>query len=239
MPEHFADEANLVARAKKGDRDAFFTLVSHYERNLYRLGLSITGNEQDAEDVLQETFLKAFANLAGFQGDSRLYTWLVRIAMNEALMKLRKRKTEKAVSLDEPESSEDGDQPRQIVAWEQDPEQKFAQNELRQILKEAMERLPHAYRIVVQLRDVEELSTEEAAEVLNMSMAAVKSRLLRGRLMLRESLNRHFKRGMSYQLRKSGATAPPLSVARSKFRSVQRAEDALGGLLSLANAIPV
>jgi hypothetical protein len=90
----------------------------------------------------------------------------------------------------------------------------------------------------VQLRDVEELSTEEAAEVLNMSVAALKSRLLRGRLMLREHLSKHFKRGMSYQLRKSGATALPRGVAQSKFRRVQSVEDALGGLLSLANAIP-
>jgi RNA polymerase sigma-70 factor (ECF subfamily) len=238
MPEHLANETELLARARQGDGEAFLALARHYERNIFRIGLNITGNQEDAEDVLQETFLKAFANLSGFHGDSRFYTWLVRIAMNEALMKLRKRKTENSVPLGAPEAAEEGEQPREIVAWVQNPEQKFAQHELRQILGEAIAKLPHAYRTVVLLRDVEGFSTEETAGILDMGIPAVKSRLLRGRLMLRENLTRHFKRGMSYPLRRSGAQAVPLSAAKSPRRRVQGAAQALGALLEMSTAVP-
>jgi len=236
MVSHLDNERELVQSARAGDADAFMTLAGHYERNIFRLAMGIVGNPEDAEDVTQESFLKALANLGGFHGDSRFYTWLVRIAMNEALMKLRRRKTEKSVSLDAPEPSVQSEMPREIAAWDPNPEQRFAHAELRAILDEALSKLPHGYRVVVMLRDVEQLTTEETAEILNMGIPAVKSRLLRGRLMLRESLNKHFKRGLSYQLRKTGAMALPRKAA-NLGRRMQRAEEALGGLLHLAQSV--
>lgn len=196
MPVHLENEATLVAEARAGDAEAFTTLVHQYDRNIYRLALNITGKPEDAEDVLQEAFLKAYTHLDRFQGNSRFYTWLVRIAVNEALMKLRKRRGDRTVSLDEPIATSDNDlMPREIEDWGDDPEQRYAKTELQEILNEAIESLEPQFRTVVVLRDVENLSTEETAEMLGLSVPAVKSRLLRGRLKLREKLNRHFKRG--------------------------------------------
>jgi RNA polymerase sigma-70 factor (ECF subfamily) len=195
MPTHLANETELVEAARGGDAEAFTTLVNQYDRNIYRLALNITGNPTDAEDVLQEAFLKAYANLARFQGESRFYTWIVRIAVNEALMKLRKRKADRSVSLDEPvETGEDEYMPREVVDWGENPEQRYARQELHDILSTALNELEPAFRIVVYLRDVENLSTQETAEMLDLSVPAVKSRLLRGRLKLRERLNQHFRR---------------------------------------------
>jgi RNA polymerase sigma-70 factor (ECF subfamily) len=187
-----ASELELVEQAKKGDTAAFTELVNRYERNIYRLARHITQNDQDAEDVLQETFLKAYANLNQFKGTSKFYTWLVRIAVNESLMKLRRRKADKLVSLDEPVETEEDAVPREIAAWDESPEQKYSRAEMNRILSRAIDSLPPAFRTVFLLRDVEELSTEETASALNLSIPAVKSRLLRARLRLREKLNRIF-----------------------------------------------
>lgn len=187
-------ELQLVDRARSGDSEAFSELVNRYERNIYRLARHITQNEEDAEDVLQETFLKAFANLAQFQGASKFYTWLVRIAVNESLMKLRKRKADKTVSLDEPVETGDDSVLREIAAWEENPEQRYGRAELNTILTRAIDGLSPGFRTVFLLRDVEGLSTEEAATALNLSIPAVKSRLLRARLHLREKLNRVFRK---------------------------------------------
>ncbi|MBI3404814.1 MAG: sigma-70 family RNA polymerase sigma factor, partial [Acidobacteria bacterium] len=136
-------------------------------------------------------FLKAYEHLNDFQGDSRFYTWLVRIAFNEALMKLRKRRPNQ-ISLDEPADEEKDVMPREIADWGPTPEQKFAQTQMGEILNEAISSLEPIYSIVFVLRDVEQLSIEDTGKLLNLSEAAVKSRLLRARLMLREKLNRHF-----------------------------------------------
>src|ERR1035437_1019146 len=120
------DEAQLVSAAKAGDVAAFEGLVNRYERKIFRLGMNITQNREDAEDVMQEAFLKSFKNLDRFQGDSRFYTWLVRIAVNEALMKLRKRRPNQ-VSIDEPLTDDDGSVFREIEDWGPSPEQRFAQ----------------------------------------------------------------------------------------------------------------
>lgn len=189
------DEAGLVARAREGDAAAFSELVHRYERKIYRLARHITNSDEDAEDVLQEAFLKAYSHLDGFQGQSKFYTWIVRIAVNEALMKLRKRKGDRTVSLDEP--AVDGmEEPvlREIAVWEGNPEQKYSQEELRAILDSAIQNLKPTFRTVFLLRDVDELSTEETAEALGLSIPAVKSRLLRARLELRERLTRLFKK---------------------------------------------
>ena len=188
------DEAPLVARAKAGDAEAFSELVSKYERKIYRLAKNITRNDEDAEDVLQDAFLKAYEHLPGFQRNSKFYTWIVRIAVNESLMKLRKRKGNRFVSLDEPLETGEEEVKREIAVWEDNPEQRYSREEMQRILDEAVDSLKPDFRIVFTLRDIEELSTEETAETLGISVPAVKSRLLRARLALREKLTRQFKR---------------------------------------------
>ena len=188
------DESSLVAQAKAGDQAAFSELVTHYERKIYRLAKNITRNDEDAEDVLQDAFLKAYTHLDNFKGDSKFYTWIVRIAVNEALMRLRKRKTDRTVPLDEPVELGEETVAREIAVWEDNPEQRYSREEWRIILDAAVDDLKPDFRTVFVLRDIEELSTEETAETLGISVPAVKSRLLRARLALRETLTRQFKR---------------------------------------------
>jgi RNA polymerase sigma-70 factor, ECF subfamily len=188
------DELPLVERARAGDAAAFSELVQRYERKIYRLAKHITQNDEDAEDVLQESFLKAYSHLDSFHGDSKFYTWLVRIAVNEALMKLRKRKSDKTVSLDEPQDTGEDLVAREIAVWDDDPEKKYSRDELADILNKAVDSLKPSFRTVFVLRDIEELSTEDTAETLGISIPAVKSRLLRARLQLREKLTRYFRR---------------------------------------------
>ena len=187
------NEGALVASAKGGDLRAFEELVQRYERKIFRLAQNITQNHEDAQDVVQDAFLKAFSHLGNFQGDSRFYTWLVRIAVNEALMKLRKRRPGQ-VSLDDNIETEDDVMPREVEDWGPTPEQRYAQSELHRILNEAIGSLDPGLRIVFQLRDVEEFSTEETAQTLRLSIPAVKSRLLRARLKLRQKLDPYFRR---------------------------------------------
>jgi RNA polymerase sigma-70 factor (ECF subfamily) len=188
------DEGSLVAAAKAGDINAFETLVGRYERKIFRLAQNITQNKEDAEDVMQEAFLKSYQHLGEFQGNSRFYTWLVRIAVNQALMKLRKRRPNQ-VSLDEEVDTGEDTIPREVEDWGPSPEERYKQAELGTILNSTIAELEPPFRIVFQLRDIEELSTEETAEALGLSIPAVKSRLLRARLKLRQKLNRYFKQG--------------------------------------------
>jgi RNA polymerase sigma-70 factor, ECF subfamily len=193
-PAAVFDEADLVARAKAGDAEAFSELVRHYDRRVYRMAKQITQNDEDTEDVLQETFLKAYTHLDDFQGNSKFYTWLVRIAVNEALMKLRKRRSDRTVPLDEPVDTGEDEIVREIAVWDENPEQQYSREELADILDEAIASLKPSYRNVFVLRDIEELSIQETAEALNQSISAVKSSLLRARLQLREKLTRLFKK---------------------------------------------
>jgi RNA polymerase sigma-70 factor (ECF subfamily) len=187
-----ADELSLVRAAKGGDVGAYGELVRRYDRNVFRIAQHITHNREDAEDVVQDAFLKAYENLEKFQEQSKFYTWLVRIAVNEALMRLRKRRPERMVSLDEEVRTEDDTMPREVADWSPNPEQLYSQSELRDILQRTIQGLPPSFRTVFVLRDVEGLSTEETAEALELSIPAVKSRLLRARLQLRERLNKYF-----------------------------------------------
>ena len=189
------DESLLVREAKAGNYAAFEELVNRYEKKIYRLGMNITGNPEDAEDVLQEAFLKAFQHLPEFREDSRFYTWIVRIAVNEALMKLRKRRTSREVPMEDSEDENGEVLVREFADWKPNPEQQYAQAELDRILQGAVRTLSPGFRTVFYLRDVEGLSTEEAAEMLNLSVGAVKARLFRARLRLREELSKIFKRG--------------------------------------------
>ncbi len=188
------DEAGLVAQARLGDETAFTELAERYQRNIFRLAQNITQNREDAEDVLQETFLKAYQHLPEFEGHSKFYTWIVRIAVNESLMKLRKRKWDKTVWLDEPVTVGEDTVAREIAVWEDNPEQRYSQEELREILDKAVNGLAPPYRTVFALRDMEGLSTEKTAEALDLTIPAVKSRLLRARLQLRDKLTAFFKK---------------------------------------------
>jgi RNA polymerase sigma-70 factor (ECF subfamily) len=184
----------LVARVREGDIAAYDTLVHKYERQIFRIAQHITQNREDAEDVMQDAFLKAYEKLDQFQGNSKFYTWLVRIAVNESLMRLRKRRTGKMVSIDEDVETEEGSVPRDLADWAPNPEQNYTKAELAEILRKTIQGLPPGFRVVFVLRDVDGLSTEETAETLGLSIPAVKSRLLRARLQLRERLTRYFRR---------------------------------------------
>ena len=188
------DESQLVAQARTHDATAFNELVRRYEGKIFRLAQHVTQNREDAEDVLQETFLKAYEHLDQFKGDSKFYTWLVRIAVNEALMKLRQRRGDRTVPLDEPLDTGEETMAREIAVWGDNPEQQYSKEEMQNILSDAVDSLKPDFRTVFTLRDIEEMSTEETAEILGISIPAVKSRLLRARLALREKLTRQFKR---------------------------------------------
>ena len=192
--EPVSDELALVRAAKAGDIGAFEQLVHRYDRNVFRIAQHITQNREDAEDVVQDAFLKSYENLKNFQEQSKFYTWLVRIAVNEALMRLRRRRPERMVSLDEEVKTEEDSMPREVADWTPNPEQQYSQAELKDILTRTIQGLPASFRTVFVLRDVEGLSTEETAEALGLSIPAVKSRLLRARLQLRERLNKYFKK---------------------------------------------
>jgi RNA polymerase sigma-70 factor, ECF subfamily len=188
------DESVLLAQSREGDTHAFAELGRRYEGKIFRLAQHITQNREDAEDVLQETFMKAYEHLDQFKGDSKFYTWIVRIAVNQALMKLRRRKTDRSVSLDEQIDTGEDTVVREIAAWGENPEEHFSREELGKVLDTAIQSLEPPYRSVFVLRDIEDMSTEETAEALGLSIPAVKSRLLRARLQLREKLTRFFKR---------------------------------------------
>jgi RNA polymerase sigma-70 factor, ECF subfamily len=175
-----------------GDRAEFARLVEAYSGFIYRLALKLLEDPQDAEDVLQETFLKAHRGLANFDGRSSLSTWLYRIATNEALMLIRRRKAP-AISLEEPQNGEAEEQePLEILDWCCAPEAELMSGEARRMLDQAVDALPGTLRVVFVLRDIEGLSTLETSQVLNLSEAAVKTRLSRARLRLREQLTGYF-----------------------------------------------
>ncbi len=187
------DQENIDLEAlRKKDKHAFAMLVDQNSNHIYRLALKMTGSEQDAEDVMQETFIKAFNHIDSFEGRSKLSTWLYRIATNEALMLLRKRKYG-VTNIDEGVETDDGDiMPVQIVDWCCLPERELMSEETRKILKQAAMRLSDSNRAAFLLRDVEGLSTQEAAESLGISESALKVRLMRARMQLREELSGYF-----------------------------------------------
>jgi RNA polymerase sigma-70 factor (ECF subfamily) len=177
-----------------GDRAEFARMVDTYSHPIYRLGLRMLGNSQDAEDVLQNTFLSALTHLRTFEGRSSLSTWLYRIAANEALMLLRRKKPE--VNLEDAETTGDGAddlKPTQFVDWSALPEEELLSGEGKRVLDQAIQRLPESLRIVFLLRDIEGLSIKETAEALNLSETNVKTRLLRARMFLREQLSSYYR----------------------------------------------
>jgi RNA polymerase sigma-70 factor (ECF subfamily) len=169
--------------------------VSRYERFLYRTALAMTHNPADAEDVVQETLLRAFEHLEQFRGEARFATWLTQIALNTARMKLRKDHAQLWESLDEPVETKDGPVVRDVAEWRENPEEQLGREEMEQVLHQALQGLPRGYREVIVLRDMQRLSTQETADVLGLSVANVKTRLLRARLQLRERISRTFLKG--------------------------------------------
>lgn len=185
-----AEDLALIASVLGGDRRAFEPLVRKHERRIFRVTLAVLGNAEDAEEAMQDAFIKAYRHLDQFRRESKFTTWLTRIAVNEALQKLQTRKT--SVSLDDarsvPEIAEEQFIPRRFETWRADPEKLYGKQELRGIIETAIQSLPTIYREAFVLRDVEEMTADEAAESIGISVGALKSRLLRARLMLRETL---------------------------------------------------
>jgi RNA polymerase sigma-70 factor (ECF subfamily) len=183
-------DSELVAQAQDGKLEAFEELVRRHTQLIYRTLMAILGDAADAQDAMQDTLLSAFKHIGGFQGRSKFSTWLVSIARNWALQRLRSRRNME--SLDQDDSQEDRDfRPRQIAAWQENPEQNHSKTEIRNLVERGLMQLPAKYRIIVMLRDIEELSTDDVAQQLGLTVPAVKTRLLRGRLMLREWLAPH------------------------------------------------
>jgi RNA polymerase sigma-70 factor (ECF subfamily) len=185
-------ETALLDAAKRRDPEAFNGLVRRYGPRIFRLAQNITRNREDAEEVSQDSFTRAFLHMDSFRGDSRFYTWLVRIAINQSLMKLRTRRL-REVHFDRPVTTEDTPFAAEVADDTPTPEQRYSQEELQHILAQAMGELPLTLREVLHLREVEERSTGETARILGLSIAAVKSRGLRGRQKLRQALTKYFR----------------------------------------------
>lgn len=177
---------------QNGDPAELARLVDHYSNPVYRIILNILNNPQDAEDILQEAFIKVIHGLKSFEGRSSLSTWIYRIAVNEALMLVRKRKGVE-VSIDEENDDDEGmATPREIIDWCCQPEEEFVSGEITEVMNKAIDELPEKLRIVFILRDMEDLSIRDTAQALGMTESAVKTRLLRARLLLREVISRYF-----------------------------------------------
>ena len=182
-----AADRELVRRARNGDVDAFEELVKQNERRVLRVLRSVTGSLEDAEDGAQRVFLKAYERLGTFQEAASFSTWLTRIAINEGIERVRSRKPVESLEAFDPEG-EEAFRPRHFQAWTDDPETAYARTELKDLIEKEMARLPERYRIAVLLRDVEQMSTSEAAQALGLAVPTLKTHLLRGRMMLREAL---------------------------------------------------
>jgi RNA polymerase sigma-70 factor, ECF subfamily len=183
-------DAELVSRVQRGDTDRFEELVRRHTRRVFGTLAGLVGNTDDARDATQDVFLKAFEHIGRFQGRSKFSTWLTSIAINTGTELLRQRKPSESLENDEDEAF----RPRQIQSWADNPEQLLEAAQITDLVRQGVLRLPEKYRVVVLLRDINQLSTEEAAAALGLSVPALKARLLRGRLMLRESLAPHFVR---------------------------------------------
>jgi RNA polymerase sigma-70 factor (ECF subfamily) len=189
VPAPVDPDSEHVDRVRGGHLDAFEELVNRYSRRVYRTLVGILGNTDEARDAMQDTFLKAFQHLPGFEGRSKFSTWLVSIATNTGLQRLRERRPME--SLDE--GFDDVEfRPRQVQAWTDDPERLSSRTEMRSLIEKAVMDLPSKYRVIVTLVDLEQMPVGEVAAALVLGIPAAKSRLLRGRLMLREALAPYF-----------------------------------------------
>ena len=194
----FDQDLALVHACKSGDVAAFEELVKRYDTKLFRIAQHITHNREDAQDAVQEAFIKVFRKLTQFQENSQFSTWLTRITVNESLMKLRKQRSGTEVSIDDDFQSEDHSAAFELADWAPNPEELYRGFELRNILRSELQELRPSLRVVFVLRDIEGLSTEQTADVLELTEVAVKTRLSRARLKLRERLSRYFGVGVTH-----------------------------------------
>ncbi len=185
-----AREQDLIARVQRGQHALFYELVQPYEGRVYAAALAILRNEADAEDAVQEAMLKAFANIRQFRQESRFSTWLIQVTVNEALLRRRRQRTVIMEPIDDRTNDKDEQDyaPRDFADWREIPSEALERKEVRQKLTDALATLDRKYREVFVLRDVEHMNTQETAETLGISIASVKTRLLRARLMLRDLL---------------------------------------------------
>jgi RNA polymerase sigma-70 factor (ECF subfamily) len=188
-------EQDLIASAQRGQNELFYELVRPYERRLFAAALAILRNESDAEDVVQEAVLKAFANIRQFRAESRFSTWLIQITVNEALMRRRRERRGTMEGIDDHRDQDGEYRPREFADWREIPSETLERKEVRQKLAQALATLDRKYREVFVLRDMEQLNIQETAEALGISVASVKTRLLRARLMLRDVLARGWGQG--------------------------------------------
>jgi RNA polymerase sigma-70 factor, ECF subfamily len=188
-----SDDLALVRASKKGDCAAFEEIVKRYDRKLFRIAQYLMHNQEDAEDAVQEAFLKTFQHLGQFREEAKFSTWLIRIAMNQALIMLRKRRSKREISIDGDFQSDDCNLPIEIADWAPNPEDLYRTVQLREILRKTLQKLGPGLRVVFVLRDIEGLSLQQTADALGLSVVAVKARSFRARLQLRERLSRYFK----------------------------------------------
>lgn len=201
-------EQELIAKVQRGQTELFYELVRPYERRVYAAAMAILRNETDAEDAAQEAMLKALANIGKFRAESRFSTWLIQITVNEALMRRRRERTRMTEAIDDQRDAEGEYAPRDFADWREIPSEVLERKEVRQKLAEALSSLDRKYREVFVLRDMEQLNIQETAEVLGISVASVKTRLLRARLMLRDLLAGGWERGWFSRLPFEKGTKP-------------------------------
>ena len=185
------NDEDLVRRAQGGDTRAFDELVRRYRDKVYRLSFKILRHEEDAAEALQDAFLSAYRGIKSFKVESTFSTWLYRIATNASLMKYRKRR-EGHVSLEQSQNTDENAEMLQIPDWSTQPLKELLDSETREVMDEGIQRLPEELRTVFILRDIEDLSNAEVAQILELTVAAVKSRLHRARIALRDRLTRYF-----------------------------------------------
>ena len=201
-------EQELIAQVQRGETELFYELVCPYERRVYAAAMAILRNETDAEDAAQEAMLKALANIRKFRGESRFSTWLIQITVNEALMRRRRERSRITEAIDDRRDEEGEYTPRDFADWREIPSEVLERKEVRQKLAEALSSLDPKYRDVFVLRDMEQLNIQETAEVLGITVASVKTRLLRARLMLRDLLAGGWERGWFSRLPFEKGTKP-------------------------------
>jgi RNA polymerase sigma-70 factor, ECF subfamily len=203
QPEQVRDEAALIRRVQDGERDLFYELIRPYERRVYSAALAILRNQADAEDAAQEAILKAFRHVRQFRAEARFSTWLIQIAVNEARMRRRKEHADLMEPIAGRQDEEGNYRPRDFADWREIPSESLERKEIREKLTEALASLSEIYREVFVLRDMQHLSIEETAQSLGISVASVKTRLLRARLMLRDllapGLGGSWNRGVSFE----------------------------------------
>jgi len=201
-------EQDLIQSVQRGQHELFYELVRPYERRVYAAALAILRNEHDAEDAAQEAMLKAFANIRQFRAEARFSTWLIQITVNEALMRRRRERTVPMEGLDNRANDESEYAPRDFADWREIPSEALERKEVRQRLAQALGTLDRKYREVFMLRDMEHLNIQETAEALGISVASVKTRLLRARLMLRDLLAAGWEQGWFSRLPFEKGTKP-------------------------------